>query len=166
MTATWPRNIPAKMNRPHSVVPQNFQTRGGRWSGIAGGTATALAGVRESIRWLSLVRPFSLRLAEMYSRQRTPQQAAYVVMGQIHRAVHAGVIPGKARGGEQLRMARRHGVERGRSRQQRQPFDREPRHTLAVRPPEYLADEGDDLPRARQSERFAGQFMHDAGRHF
>ena len=40
------------MNRPHSVVPQNFQTRGG-WSGIAGGTATALAGVRESIRWLS-----------------------------------------------------------------------------------------------------------------
>src|SRR6266404_4537536 len=158
MTATWPRNIPAKMNRPHSVVPQNFQTRGGRWSGIAGGTATALAGVRESIRWLSLVRPFSLRLAEMYSRQRTPQQATYVVMGQIHRAVHSGVIPGKARGGEQLRMARRHGVERGRSRQQR--------HTLAVRPAERLADEGNDLPRAGQSERLAGQFMHDAGRHF
>ena len=45
ITATWPRNIAAKMNRPHSVVPQNFQTRGGR-SGIAGGTATAVAGVR------------------------------------------------------------------------------------------------------------------------
>jgi hypothetical protein len=29
-------------------VPQNFQTRGGR-SGTAGGTATALAGVRESM---------------------------------------------------------------------------------------------------------------------
>src|SRR3954453_4558581 len=95
MTAAWPRNIAAKMNRPHSVVPQNFQTRGGR-SGIAGGTATALAGVRESIRWLSSARS--------NSRQRAAQGAAEAVMGQVHRAVHAGVTPGKARRGEQLRM--------------------------------------------------------------
>src|SRR6478735_1752134 len=141
MTATWPRNIAAKMNRPHSVVPQNFQTRGGR-SGIAGGTSTALAEVRESIRWLSLVRS--------YSRQRAPQEAADIVMGQIDRAVHGGVIPGKARGCEQLRMRRRHGIERSSRRQQRQPFDRQPRHTLAVRPAERLADEGGCLARARQ----------------
>src|SRR3954467_8583016 len=95
MTATWPRNIAAKMKRPHSVVPQNFQTRGGR-SGIAGGTATALAGVTGSIRWLSLARS--------NSRQRAPQEAADTFLGQIDRAVHAGVIRGKARGGEQLRI--------------------------------------------------------------
>jgi hypothetical protein len=34
------------------------------------------------------------------SRQRPRQQAAHVVMGQIDRAVHAGVIPRKARGGK------------------------------------------------------------------
>src|SRR5258705_8916697 len=129
MTATWPRNIAAKMKRPHSVVPQNFQTRGGR-SGIAGGTATALAGVRESIRRLSLARS--------NSRQRAPQEAADVVMGQIDFAVHAGVIPGKARGGEQLGMPREHRIERGSSRQQRQLLDRQPRPTLSVRPAERL----------------------------
>ena len=63
-------------------------------------------------------------------------------------------------------MPWRHGIERGGSRQQRQLFDRQPRHTLAVRPAERLAEEGDGLARARQSERLAGQFMHDTGRHF
>ena len=50
MTAIWPANIAAKMNRPHSVVPQNFQIRGGR-----GGrrNATAGCGVKESINWPS-----------------------------------------------------------------------------------------------------------------
>ena len=32
-TASCPTNIPAKTNRPHSAVPQNFQIRGGRWRG-------------------------------------------------------------------------------------------------------------------------------------
>ena len=50
MTATWPANIAAKMNRPHRVVPQNFQIRGGR-GGKGGGTATGgVSGLRESIR--------------------------------------------------------------------------------------------------------------------
>ena len=35
-TAICPTNIAAKMNRPHSAVPQNFQIRGGRWVGITG----------------------------------------------------------------------------------------------------------------------------------
>src|SRR5215211_1839500 len=76
---------------------------------------------------------------DTYSRQRALQQAADIVIGQIYSAVHAGVIPGKARGGEQLCMLRRHGIERGGSRQQRQLFDRQPRYTLAVGTVERLA---------------------------
>ena len=39
ITANWPKNIPAKMNRPHSAVPQNFQIRGSSaraWRSAAG----------------------------------------------------------------------------------------------------------------------------------
>ena len=67
-------------------------------------------------------------------------------LGQIHRAVHAGVIPGKPGRGKQFGVPRRHRVERGGSREQRQLFDRQPRHTLAVRPAERLADEATASP--------------------
>src|SRR4029450_6955724 len=104
MTAAWPRNTAAKMNRPHSAVPQNFQTRGG-WSAVVCGTATALAGVRESINQLSWFRharpcagyprlPFARRhktwmagpspamTDDTYSRQRALQQTADIFARQ------------------------------------------------------------------------------------
>ena len=47
MTAAWPTNMPAKMNSPHSAVPQNFQIRGGRTMDAARGGG--LSGLSESI---------------------------------------------------------------------------------------------------------------------
>src|SRR5580658_6756768 len=53
-TASCPTNIAANTNRPHNVVPQNFQIRGGRGRATAGVSAAELAGSRESINWLSI----------------------------------------------------------------------------------------------------------------
>src|SRR6478672_6584046 len=111
MTATCPTNTPAKMNSPQSVVPQNFQIRGGRCgSGTAGGTSAGLAGFvagfSESIKWLS-----RCRRDRPCSRQRTLEQPLCVIVGEFDCAVHAGVIPGKARHGEQFGMVWRHRIE-------------------------------------------------------
>src|ERR1700704_3901269 len=51
-TAIWPVNIAAKTNRPHRLVPQNFQMRGGREVGVT--VAGGAAGSRESIRYFRL----------------------------------------------------------------------------------------------------------------
>src|SRR6266576_7077532 len=50
-TAIWPTNIAAKMNRPHSAVPQNFQIRGGDRSRMTAAAAAAeTSELRESIK--------------------------------------------------------------------------------------------------------------------
>ena len=56
LAAAWPTNMPPKMNSPHSAVPQNFQTRGGRWPGAA--VTGGYSGVRASISRLSIDRPY------------------------------------------------------------------------------------------------------------
>src|SRR6266480_1465955 len=66
--------------------------------------------------------------------QRPRQQAFDIVIGEIDRAVHAGVRRGKSRGSKQLGMMWRDLVERRRGSKQRQLFDRQPRHPLAIRP--------------------------------
>src|SRR5262245_45766473 len=83
-TASWPANIAAKMKRPQSVVPQNFQIFGGR----AGASAGELSAAKVSINRLSRQRPF--------------QQALDVIVGKFCRAVHAAVIPGKPGAGKQF----------------------------------------------------------------
>ena len=52
ITASWPTNMPANKNRPHSAVPQNFQIRGGRSAGVT--TSGGLSGSRLSIKRLSI----------------------------------------------------------------------------------------------------------------
>src|SRR5882757_10493348 len=97
MTASWPRTMAPKIASPHSAVPQNFQTRGGR-----GGGSTAIgdmSGLSASISGLSWQGPL--------------QQRALVVVRQVHRAVHAGMACGKPRGREQLGALGRNLVERG-----------------------------------------------------
>src|ERR1700688_5263756 len=125
-------NIAAKTNRPHSAVPQNFQIRGGLWGGVT--VTEGFSGVRESIRGLSigansistscpvLYRASTFFLPqgvknvdgrdkpghdEIKSGQRPLQQTTDIAAGQIDRAVHAGVIPGKPCRGEQFGMMRR-----------------------------------------------------------
>src|ERR1700761_4372960 len=94
-TVSWPANIAANTNNPHSAVPQNFQTRGLRSAGvtITGGSSR----LRESISSLS--------------RQCPLQQALDIVIVEIDRAVHAGVSRGKPARREQFGAARRHLVE-------------------------------------------------------
>src|ERR1700681_669446 len=60
-TAIWPANIAAKTNRPHRLVPQNFQMRGGRGVGVT--VTGGAAGSRESIRYFRLARISHLRHA-------------------------------------------------------------------------------------------------------
>src|SRR5229473_4266055 len=85
------------------------------------------------------------------SRQRPLQQPSDIVAREIDGAVHACMIPGKARGCEQFRLMRRHLVQGGRCCEQRQFLDREPRHTLGVRPAKCLADERRRVGGAAQS---------------
>src|SRR5216684_6700084 len=107
-TAICPTNIAAKMNRPHRAVPQNFQIRGWRSARMTGIGATGIAVLSsESIKRLSIGG------RRQSSRQRPLQQATYIVIGEIDRAVHAGVSPGKPGRREQLRMMGRHLVKGG-----------------------------------------------------
>ena len=75
------------------------------------------------------------------------QQSPDIVSGEIHRAVHAGMILGQPGRREQFGMARRHLIERCRRRQQRQLLHRQPRDALAVRPAECPGDERHRLTR-------------------
>src|ERR1700741_4471098 len=146
-TNAWPANSAAKANRPHRAVPQNFQTCR---LGNAGGTRTGgFSRVRESIKKPSRGRKFS--------RQRSRQKRAHIVIGEIDRAIHAGVIGRKARRRKQLRTVRRHPVQRGGGRKQCQFLDRKTRHALAVGPTEGLADAGDRLACSGQALRLISQ---------
>src|SRR5437879_5172536 len=153
-TTICPTNIAAKMNRPHRAVPQNFQIRGGRWVRMTGMGAAELAESRESINGLSIGgKGFGP------SRQRPFQQAPYIVVGEIDRAVHAGVIAGEPRRREQFRVMRRYLVKRSRGSEQRQLLDRQPRHALAIRPVECLADERYRVAGAGQAFSLLGEIL-------
>src|SRR6185437_1962210 len=113
-TASWPTTIAPNTNRPHSAVPQNFQTRG---SCSAEVTVTGgPSGLRESISSLS--------------RQCPLQQALDVVTFEVDGAVHAGVSRGKPGRRKQFRTARRDLVKRSGGGKQRQFLDRKPRYAL------------------------------------
>src|SRR6266851_1079242 len=108
-TAICPTNIAAKTNSPHRAVPQNFQILGWRWMLMTGVGAAGTSELKESIKNFQLL----VRRARAYpdhderqraSRQRPLQQTPDIGAREIDGAVHAGVIPGKARGCEQFRM--------------------------------------------------------------
>src|SRR5450631_2003350 len=168
-TAICPTNIAAKTNSPHRAVPQNFQILGWRWMLMTGVGAAGTSELKESIKNFQLL----VRRARAYpdhderrrsSRQRPLQQTPDIVAREIDGAVHAGVIPGQARGCEQFRLMRRHLVQGGRCREQRQLLDREPGHALGVRPAKCLADGRRRAGGTRQSRSFLDKVLQNGRR--
>ena len=119
MTATCPTNTPAKMNSPQSVVPQNFQIRGGRCgSGTAGGTSAGLAGFVAGSVIHQMAFSLSSRPAVLTATHAGAAPLRHRRRVRLRRTCWRD--PGKAHDGEQLGMTRRYRIERGRRGQQRQ----------------------------------------------